>query len=84
MCGNTFLFEPNNLFTPSVCFLALVPLEKLFDFGGEQLSMYCGEDLGDLIVVTLNKYARVSRVCSSALTLDPQYRGGYPRNHPSF
>ncbi|KAN0135210.1 H+/Ca2+ exchanger Vxc1-like protein [Lactarius tabidus] len=42
--GQTFAF----------CFLALVPLEKLFDFGGEQLSMYCGEDLGDLIVVTLN------------------------------
>ena len=44
----------------SVCFLAIVPLEKLFDYGGEQLSMYCGEDLGDLIVVTLNKYARTS------------------------
>ena len=42
----------------SVCFLAIVPLEKLFDYGGEQLSMYCGEDLGDLIVVTLNKYAQ--------------------------
>jgi hypothetical protein len=23
--------------------------------------MYCGDDLGDLIVITLNKYARVSR-----------------------
>ena len=38
-----------------VCFLAIVPLEKLFDYGGEQLAMYCGEDLGDLIVITLNK-----------------------------
>ncbi|KAF8260051.1 hypothetical protein EI94DRAFT_1706606 [Lactarius quietus] len=42
--GNTFAFS----------FLALIPLEKLFDFGGEQLAMYCGEDLGDLIIVTLN------------------------------
>ncbi len=46
----------------SVCFLAIVPLEKLFDWGGEQLAMYCGKDLGDLVVVTLNKYARVSRI----------------------
>ncbi|ETW78302.1 H+/Ca2+ exchanger Vxc1-like protein [Heterobasidion irregulare TC 32-1] len=35
-------------------FLSIVPLEKLFDWGGEQLALYCGEDLGDLIVVTLN------------------------------
>ena len=38
-----------------VAFLSIVPLEKLFDWGGEQLALYCGEDLGDLIVVTLNK-----------------------------
>ncbi|TFY79083.1 hypothetical protein EWM64_g4931 [Hericium alpestre] len=31
-----------------------MPLEKLFDWGGEQLAMYCGEDLGDLIIITLN------------------------------
>ena len=46
-------------FRLSVCYLAIVPLEKLFDYGGEQLALYCGEDLGDLIVITLNKYARV-------------------------
>ena len=56
----SFRFELNYIFILSVCFLALIPLEKLFDFGGEQLAMYCGEDLGDLIVVTLNKYVRVS------------------------
>lgn len=39
-----------------VCFLAIVPLEKIFDWGGEQLAMYCGPDLGDLITITLNKY----------------------------
>lgn len=38
-----------------VAFLAIMPLEKLFDFGGEQLAMYCGEDIGDLILITLNK-----------------------------
>lgn len=38
-----------------VAFLAIMPLEKLFDFGGEQLAMYCGEDIGDLIIITLNK-----------------------------
>jgi len=37
-----------------LCFLAIVPLEKLFDYGGEQMSFYLGPDLGDLLVVTLN------------------------------
>ncbi|KAI0290218.1 hypothetical protein BC826DRAFT_913568 [Russula brevipes] len=40
--------------TFALCFLAIVPLEKLFDWGGEQLAMYCGPDLGDLIIITLN------------------------------
>jgi Ca2+:H+ antiporter len=26
----------------------------MFDWGGEQLAMYCGPDLGDLIIITLN------------------------------
>jgi hypothetical protein len=39
-----------------VSFLAIVSLEKTFDWGGEQLAMYCGPDLGDLIIITLNKY----------------------------
>lgn len=38
-----------------VAFLSLVPLEKLFDFGGEQMALYVGRDLGDLIIITLNK-----------------------------
>jgi hypothetical protein len=42
-----------------VCFLAIVSLENMFDFGGEQLAMYCGPDLGDLIIITLNKYVRL-------------------------
>ncbi|TFK73012.1 hypothetical protein BDN72DRAFT_762300 [Pluteus cervinus] len=36
------------------CFLAVVPLEHVCDFGGEQMALYCGKDLGDLITVTLN------------------------------
>ncbi|KAL0580930.1 hypothetical protein V5O48_001124 [Marasmius crinis-equi] len=34
--------------------LAIIPLEKLFDFGGEQMAFYVGKDLGDLIMITLN------------------------------
>ncbi|RDB20539.1 Vacuolar calcium ion transporter [Hypsizygus marmoreus] len=44
---------PHSL-TFTLCFLALVPLEWLFDWGGEQMAFYCGKHLGDLIVVTLN------------------------------
>jgi len=36
--------------------MSIVALEKLFEWGGEQLAMYCGPDLGDLITITLNKY----------------------------
>ena len=32
-----------------------MPLQKFFDFGGEQMAFYVGKDIGDLIVVTLNK-----------------------------
>jgi len=38
-----------------VCFISIIALEKIFEWGGEQLAMYCGPDLGDLIVITLNK-----------------------------
>ena len=54
-----------------VSFMATIPLEMLFDFGGEQMALYFRkagrptdfimfidmllQDLGDLIVVTLNK-----------------------------
>ncbi|KAH9053055.1 hypothetical protein EDB87DRAFT_310553 [Lactarius vividus] len=40
--------------TFALCFLAILPLQKLFDWGGEQMAMYLGKDLGDLVVVTLN------------------------------
>ncbi|KAL0949153.1 hypothetical protein HGRIS_009234 [Hohenbuehelia grisea] len=37
-----------------LCFAALIPLSKLLEYGGEQLALYCGQTLGDLIVVTLS------------------------------
>ncbi|KAH9170187.1 hypothetical protein EDB89DRAFT_2190767 [Lactarius sanguifluus] len=40
--------------TFSLCFLVIVPLEILFDWGGEQIAMYLGKDLGDLVMVTLH------------------------------
>ncbi|KAF9076521.1 hypothetical protein BDP27DRAFT_801689 [Rhodocollybia butyracea] len=40
--------------TFTLCLLAIIPLEKLFDFGGEQMAFYLGKDIGDLVVVTLN------------------------------
>lgn len=36
-------------------FLAIIPLECMFDWGGEQMAIYLGKDLGDLLIITLNK-----------------------------
>ena len=36
----------------SVNFMTVIAFGKLFDWGAEQLAMYCGPDLGDLIIVT--------------------------------
>ncbi|KAL1666757.1 XRN 5'-3' exonuclease N-terminus-domain-containing protein [Schizophyllum commune] len=35
-------------------FLAIIPLAKLFEYGGEQMSYYVGKELGDLIIISLN------------------------------
>jgi hypothetical protein len=32
----------------------------MFYWGAEQLAMYCGPDLGDLIIITLNKYVSLT------------------------
>ncbi|KAF8974689.1 hypothetical protein BDZ97DRAFT_1911848 [Flammula alnicola] len=40
--------------TFTLCFFAILPLERLFDYGGEQMAYYLGKDLGDLATVTLN------------------------------
>ncbi|KAI5122407.1 hypothetical protein M0805_002957 [Coniferiporia weirii] len=44
----------NDNLTFALAFLSIMPLEKLFDYGGEQMALYTGKDLGDLIIVTLN------------------------------
>ncbi|KAF9452155.1 hypothetical protein P691DRAFT_661586 [Macrolepiota fuliginosa MF-IS2] len=49
-----FFTEKNHHALLLVSFLAIVPLERLFDYCGEQMAFYCGKDLGDLIVITLN------------------------------
>jgi len=38
----------------ALCFLAIIPLCKLLEFGGENLALYCGKDFGDLIEITLS------------------------------
>ncbi|KAL5514048.1 hypothetical protein ACEPAG_2809 [Sanghuangporus baumii] len=43
----------------ALCFLAIVPLVKLFEFGGKQITFYTGKHVGDLIVVTLNNAVEV-------------------------
>ncbi|KAB5589802.1 Calcium/proton exchanger [Ceratobasidium theobromae] len=40
--------------TFSFSFLAIIPLEKLSDFGGEQMALYLGTSLGDFLVITLD------------------------------
>ncbi|KAH8109088.1 hypothetical protein DFH11DRAFT_1515975 [Phellopilus nigrolimitatus] len=44
----------DKILTFVLSFLSIIPLSKLFDFGGEQMALYTGKDLGDLIIVTLN------------------------------
>ncbi|KAJ7688413.1 hypothetical protein B0H17DRAFT_938383, partial [Mycena rosella] len=39
----------------SLCFIAIVPLCKLLDYGG---ALYCGKDIGDLVLATLNNAVR--------------------------
>jgi hypothetical protein len=38
-----------------VCFVSMIPLARMLDWGGDQLALYCGKNLGDLMTVTLNK-----------------------------
>ena len=39
-----------------VCFLSIIPLANIFEWGGEQLAMYLEPRLGDLVVISLGKY----------------------------
>jgi Ca2+:H+ antiporter len=48
--------DPNNWNASAffLSFVSLIPLSKLFDYGGEQMAFYLGPDLGDLLMITLN------------------------------
>ena len=32
-----------------------MPLQKLFEYGGDQMACYLGKELGDLLIITLHK-----------------------------
>jgi Ca2+:H+ antiporter len=38
----------------ALCFLSIIPHEKMFDFYGEQMKLYLGTDIGNLLTVSLN------------------------------
>ena len=38
-------------------------MESIFDWGGEQVALYLGESVGELLVITLNKC-----VCEVSIT----------------
>ncbi|KAG8726918.1 hypothetical protein FRC12_022983 [Ceratobasidium sp. 428] len=40
-------------------FIAIIPLENIAEFAGEQLALYCGESIGDLIIITLHNVVEV-------------------------
>ncbi|KAG8733550.1 hypothetical protein FRC11_005303 [Ceratobasidium sp. 423] len=44
----------NYVYTFILSFIAIIPLENVSEYGGEQLALYCGESIGDLIVITLH------------------------------
>jgi len=48
-----FHWKNDNL-TFALCFLGIIPLENLFDFGGEQMGYYVGRELGELVIITMN------------------------------
>lgn len=43
-----------------MCFFGLIPLAKLLEYGGEQMSYYLGKDIGDLVRITLTKYVDIT------------------------
>lgn len=36
--------------------LGIIPLEQLFNFGGEQIALHVGPQLGELINIAMNKF----------------------------
>ncbi|CEL58787.1 Vacuolar calcium ion transporter OS=Schizosaccharomyces pombe (strain 972 / ATCC 24843) GN=vcx1 PE=3 SV=1 [Rhizoctonia solani AG-1 IB] len=54
------LMDLNPLLIFSLSFLAIVPLEKLSEFGGHQFALYCGETLGEFVSITLANIVEVN------------------------
>lgn len=46
----------------TVCFIAMIPLQKIFDWGGDEISAFLDEDLRDLLVITLSKSVSSSSI----------------------
>ena len=53
--STTCVCSPEYLVAIAVCFISMIPLQRLFDWCGEELATFVGEDLQTLIVVTLSK-----------------------------
>ena len=45
----------------------------MFDWGGEQMALYLGKDLGDLVIITLNKQVQFQPSSSCLLTICGAY-----------
>ncbi|KAG8685412.1 hypothetical protein FRC09_014758 [Ceratobasidium sp. 395] len=54
------IMQLNPLLVFSLCFLSIVPLEKLSEFAGNQFALYCGETLGDFVKITLANVVEVN------------------------
>lgn len=54
------IMELNPLLVFGLSFLAIVPLEKMSEFGGHQFALYCGETLGDFVSITLANVVEVN------------------------
>ncbi|TCD70361.1 hypothetical protein EIP91_003713 [Steccherinum ochraceum] len=51
-------FSPQVTF--ALCFIGIMPLQAMFDWGGEQMAIYLGKTLGDLLMITLNNVVEVA------------------------
>lgn len=44
-------------------------MEQMFEWGGEQMALYLGKEMGDLLIVTLNKCAGIYLLTSCILMI---------------
>src|SRR5260370_15626083 len=54
-----------------VCLLAIASLDKISEFAAESFAHYCRQSLGDLIVITLDKYAPRRQIPHFKFHLNP-------------